>query len=71
MGLRILTVLFLLTLIPCAYAESDPGTAAYLKKTSASSSDKIEKVLANQEEILKQLQEIKNELYVIKIRATK
>lgn len=71
MGPRLLAAFFLLALIPCAYAETDPGTAVYLKKSTAESSDKLDKVLASQEEILKQLKEIKNELYVIKIRATK
>ncbi len=71
MGPRLLAAILLLALIPCAYAESDPGKAAYLQKSTAASSYKIDKVLAGQEEILKQLKEIKSELYVIKIRATK
>ena len=71
MGPRLLAALLLLAVIPCAFAETDPGAPTYHKKTTPASSDKMDKVLANQEEILKQLDEIKNELYVIKIRATK
>lgn len=70
MGPRFLAALLLLAVIPCAYAQ-DPGTSTYLKKTTSASSDKLDQVLAVQEEILKQLQEIKNELYIVKIRSTK
>lgn len=72
MGLRFLAFILLLAFIPCAFAEkTDAGKPPYLKKSTAPSSDKMDKVLLGQEEILKQLEEIKNELYVIKIRATK
>lgn len=71
MGQRLLAAIFLLVFIPCAHAETNIKAETSLKKNTSASTEKIDKVLAGQQEILKQLDEIKNELYVIKIRATK
>lgn len=48
-------------------AFAEPAKQASVEQIS----EKFDKLLKSQEEILKQLADIKNELYIVKIRATK
>ncbi len=59
---RILSVIFAVFFLASSYAHAEP--------LASESSRKLDKILETQKQILQQIEEIKQELYVIKIRAT-
>ena len=71
MKLFFMMIIFSLFVIPGVYAESAKTT----KTPSSASADvvnaKINSILESQESILKQLDDIKKELEIVKIRATR
>lgn len=65
--------LLILCLTPCAHAQTASPALPSKGPSQPSSSDsaKIDEILKTQKEILKKLEEMKQELYIVKIRATR